>query len=386
MLQPGSAAGLFDVVESGVASRTLRMSNFPAAWVSGSGNSTLLGKIRDLLGKFGVLEQIPTISRTGGTVSATATFIEASAAEQAAQSLHNVDNRTAAEKTRCNHAPPKEHERFCVRLLSSVRSAGASAPLSSGHPPARTVRLREVPTEWSLSDVRELCAEYGKVESSSADGGPGGFLIRFATHEAAVAAQRALHGMQMQSEVGFNRLVCVLVAEAAPSSLVEKPVAKGEEASGPPLFIFIDEIRLASGAPNSEDREIFLRDLPYEDYSEKDLHEWLANFGAVDRVCFLKDPLTKQLTGRGYVRFSTHEEAVAWPGGSRLLGSLSRGASRGKNGPSVRGGVSPKNSGARFGPTELGLGHESRRDRRLLIRRSLACGPGRIRLSMLAQI
>jgi len=55
-----------------------------------------------------------------------------------------------------------------------------------------------------------------------------------------------------------------------------------------------------------------LRDLPLEDYSEQDLHEWLDSFGRADRVKFLKDPVTKELTGRGYVRFQSHEEAVGF--------------------------------------------------------------------------
>eukprot|EP00434_Breviolum_minutum_P023642 symbB.v1.2.020853.t2/scaffold1711.1/size185425/16 len=47
-----------------------------------------------------------------------------------------------------------------------------------------------------------------------------------------------------------------------------------------------------------------------EDYSEAQLREWLQGFGHPEAVLFFKDPGGTELTGKGYVRFSLHEEAV----------------------------------------------------------------------------
>ncbi|CAJ1342194.1 unnamed protein product [Effrenium voratum] len=47
-----------------------------------------------------------------------------------------------------------------------------------------------------------------------------------------------------------------------------------------------------------------------EDYDESQLRDWLRGFGQPEQAFFLKDPDSKQLTGKGYVRFTQHDEAV----------------------------------------------------------------------------
>lgn len=303
--------GLFQSVDSDVASRTLRMSNFPASWVAPQAENNLLTKIRNLLEKFGTLEQAPSISRpAAASVSATATFTEPASAQQAVQTLHNVDNRTELEKKRVNHAPPQESERFCVTLLSA--SGGSRAPVrdaplctARSEDPISTrmrmyllqqaeakvtarIRTGKVPSEWSAQDIEE----------------------------AAKLARAALHGLELQSEVGYNTMLCEVLTEEASGDALSRDKAYDPEAAAdtcadhPPFLLFVDEILLSTGDPGPEDREIYLRDLPLEDYTEQQLHEWLDSFGRADRVHFLKDPVTKELTGRGYVKFQTHEEAL----------------------------------------------------------------------------
>lgn len=78
---------------------------------------------------------------------------------------------------------------------------------------------------------------------------------------------------------------------------------------GVPFILYVDEFLRADGEVSESHKEIFVRDLPLEDYSEQDLHEWLEGFGTPERVYFCRDPSTQKLTGQGYVRFPTHAEA-----------------------------------------------------------------------------
>jgi len=79
---------------------------------------------------------------------------------------------------------------------------------------------------------------------------------------------------------------------------------------GQPVFIFVDELQLLSGGAGPSDRETFLRDLPIEDYTQEQLREWLGNFGTLEDMFLLKEPLAGGLSGGGYARFATHEEAA----------------------------------------------------------------------------
>ena len=42
-----------------------------------------------------------------------------------------------------------------------------------------------------------------------------------------------------------------------------------------PIVVYVDELQLAMGEPGPGDHEIFLRDMPLEDYTETQLREWL---------------------------------------------------------------------------------------------------------------
>lgn len=287
---------------------TVRMTNFPASWTVPSAEATLPTKISNLLLKFGDLESAPVISKPDGKVSAMATFVSEAAAQQAVQTLHDVDNRTESEKRNSGGAPPKPSERFCVQVLG----------VAAQQRPQTRIRICEVPEEWTAKDIHELCKEYGPVESAS-DDGPGCFLVVFEAEKTAQSAQKALHGLELQNDVGYSALICELLQAEEPDTPEE----------GPPFIIFVDELLPTTKArePGPEDREIFLWDIPLQDYNEQQLHEWLEGFGEVEKLFFLRDmdeglnemeggtaalkqPLQPRgLTGKGYVRFQSPDEA-----------------------------------------------------------------------------
>eukprot|EP00927_Polykrikos_kofoidii_P034513 TRINITY_DN29274_c0_g1_i1.p1 TRINITY_DN29274_c0_g1~~TRINITY_DN29274_c0_g1_i1.p1 ORF type:complete len:1422 (-),score=291.29 TRINITY_DN29274_c0_g1_i1:126-4391(-) len=319
---------------------TLQMKHFPVAWVTPLEDDKLRVKIQQLLEKFGKLREAPQINETPSGIVAIASFTDRAAAKQAAKTLHGVDNRTEAEKRQCEHRLPAGDETFHVQLLSddavannspaTAREAkGAPWPVAAGQA-SKVLRLADLPPEWTAQDIQELCSQYGPVDSVFPNG-PGGFLVTFREVETATSASTALAGLQLQTESGaFSTLQCELVSEdvaadASDAALLAAPTTDtaGDEADedadqlrvrlhegGTPLVFYVDELQLSQGEPGVDDKEIFLRDLPLEDYTETQLRQWLDDFGSVNEVIFLKDPATKELSGRGYVRFASHEEAA----------------------------------------------------------------------------
>eukprot|EP00927_Polykrikos_kofoidii_P029647 TRINITY_DN25611_c0_g1_i3.p1 TRINITY_DN25611_c0_g1~~TRINITY_DN25611_c0_g1_i3.p1 ORF type:complete len:1415 (-),score=328.77 TRINITY_DN25611_c0_g1_i3:116-4360(-) len=267
--------------------------------------------------------------------------------------LHNVDNRSEAEKEKANMMPPKEIERFSVEPVvegvagDAAGATAAEAPVSGnssatlatptvapvtvptvGGRRRRTnssvagggvgggsqsevrkcIRIYDLPTEWTAEDLKELCTQYGVVQNVAPDG-VGRFLVTLHSSEAAEQAQRALDGLEVQNEVDFVFLRCELISRTVAKSHDPEVVWWPGEADGPPFEVYIDDLVLAVGEPEPTDREIYIRDMPLEDYTEAQLREWLDSFGKTERVVFCANPLTKELTGRGFVRFATHEDA-----------------------------------------------------------------------------
>jgi len=315
------------------------MRNFPASWVAPTAAHILPAKIKHLLEKFGKLQQSPMIAEGNEGIVAIATFMDRLAAEAAAKTLHGVDNRTEAEKRLANYKPATEEEMFHVEMASDSStepsSASARPPVAPSSAVSRKRKLKpgeqscrlqlaSLPPEWQAQDIQELCNQYGPVDSVFPDG-PGGFIVTFGSSDTAANACGALGGLQFQTETGsFSTLHCELMPEDEGGTAVEEmPEQVQEEGNavqhassssnlyegGAPLVFYIDELQLATGEPGAEDREIFLRDLPLEDYTEQQLREWLDDFGSVSEIVFIRDPSTKELTGRGYVRFASHEEA-----------------------------------------------------------------------------
>eukprot|EP00931_Biecheleriopsis_adriatica_P077958 TRINITY_DN5142_c0_g1_i1.p1 TRINITY_DN5142_c0_g1~~TRINITY_DN5142_c0_g1_i1.p1 ORF type:complete len:1225 (-),score=248.79 TRINITY_DN5142_c0_g1_i1:19-3693(-) len=223
-----------------------------------------------------------------------------------------------------------QHQDMAAALFESVESDVSS----------RTLRMTNFPANWvPLSEsqlavkIRSLLQTFGALEQepSATLSGASRKIVATATFKdakSAAAAVKALHGVDNRTEaekrkVGHapakdSEMFAVYLLAGSGESL---PVSQdGGEAydpeagtgtdEGPVTLFCIDEIQLASGEPLPSDCEVFLRDLPLEDYTEPQLREWLRGFGNPDQIIFLRDPVSKQLTGKGYVRFKSHEEAA----------------------------------------------------------------------------
>lgn len=76
--------------------------------------------------------------------------------------------------------------------------------------------------------------------------------------------------------------------------------------------MFVDELSMPARPdipPSPRDTEVFLQSLPVRDCTEDQIRAWLEGFGSVEDMVILSHNGVQ--TGKGYVRFSKHEEAAA---------------------------------------------------------------------------
>lgn len=104
---------------------TVKMRNFPAAWVAPDVLEQLPSRISNLLSRFGRLRAPPQISDGAGiegpSVTALAAFEEPGAAIEAVRALHGFDLRSEVEKTGGGPAGPLD--KFWVELIGGARPA-----------------------------------------------------------------------------------------------------------------------------------------------------------------------------------------------------------------------------------------------------------------------
>jgi len=304
--------------------------NLPAAWIAPNTSISLHAEIKKKLEEFGNLEGLPVISRTPERgVCVIAKFVEKSAAHAAVEMMDGRDNRglPRGAKWQADYHPPKEHEKFSVSLaIGNIMGSKAKQNIGPTGPPSSrankggsaTILLSAVPADWGETDVMELCDPYGEVKSVSGLAAER-CMVTFFLPQKAERAAVALNGLQVPDQKGnLCNLRCELLSmEAArdpeelklAKSTIEKKGSCAEERS--PFMICFDELVSAAGTPSSSDREVYLRNLPLEDCSERELRDWLNGFGMVDDATFLRDCTTEQLTGCAYVRFALHSDAAA---------------------------------------------------------------------------
>ena len=72
--------------------------------------------------------------------------------------------------------------------------------------------------------------------------------------------------------------------------------------------VYVDEIAPNKDRPSPHDREVFLSGLPFHDYSEEELKEWVKQFGPVDSIVFVRDLQTKKPRGSGEMERSQNQQ------------------------------------------------------------------------------
>ncbi|CAJ1374867.1 unnamed protein product [Effrenium voratum] len=188
---------------------------------------------------------------------------------------------------------------------------------------SRTIRMTNFPANWQnlteaqlVTKVNALLQTQGALEQPASAMRSQNQLMATATFRDRSSAEKAvktLHGVDNRTEAEKRRMGHAAARDIDKFAvyLLAGGAAEPEvEGDGVPMLICVDELRQSDGAAVPSAREVFLQDLPVEDYDESQLRDWLRGFGQPEQAFFLKDPDSKQLTGKGYVRFTQHDEAV----------------------------------------------------------------------------
>jgi len=181
------------------------------------------------------------------------------------------------------------------------------------------VLVRGFPESWQSHQVRLIFAVFGGTAAVRiAEDGRGGRSARveLKNPENMQKAVDQLHGTQ----VGDGELIeeCTISCEllggvscAGSNGVAGRAAAAVEPV---PRSVFVDELPMPARPdvkPGTADREVFLQSLPVRDCSEEQIRAWLEGFGGVEDVHLLRDHLSGDPNGKGYVRFATHAEAAA---------------------------------------------------------------------------
>eukprot|EP00928_Gymnodinium_smaydae_P023093 TRINITY_DN1918_c0_g3_i1.p1 TRINITY_DN1918_c0_g3~~TRINITY_DN1918_c0_g3_i1.p1 ORF type:complete len:885 (-),score=233.56 TRINITY_DN1918_c0_g3_i1:92-2746(-) len=199
----------------------------------------------------------------------------------------------------------------CRALLSK---ALAQAHDVAGREVQNSLVLRGFPASWSEKGIKFVFAPFGGLASivfedeRSAEASADAVVPRraYVKLRNASATNKAVTNLH-QTNVGDGDLVeeCVLQCQRwHPRSWSDGTFRAN---------IFIDQlamIRRPEGAgPSSEDRELFVRNLPLKDMNRQQLQEYFEGFGEVDELRLILDPFTEEPIGEGYVRFVHHRDA-----------------------------------------------------------------------------
>jgi RNA recognition motif-containing protein len=312
------------------------MKHFPIGWTSVP-HEDFLTKVEALLTKFGQLEARPTAENTAQGKVVWATYskdcADGKGATAAASKLNGVDNRTETQKKQANHGPPAEHDMFSVQVVDPwVPSTHDENSDTAG----TLLRVSGCPVAWTVVDVKPLMIKHGKVDKFVSEG-RGSFLVTFKDAAAASSASDATHGLEFREGNKLTSLMCDLHIDPAEGGAgpdvtgssawddtwADTQSSRASSSAAQPARALEDQTRVVLYAdeligvidgdpdPRPDDRQIFVRDLPLDDYNEQELLEWLQGFGQLesDSVNFLRDPASKALTGCAYVRFAEHAEA-----------------------------------------------------------------------------
>eukprot|EP00931_Biecheleriopsis_adriatica_P055866 TRINITY_DN3310_c0_g3_i1.p1 TRINITY_DN3310_c0_g3~~TRINITY_DN3310_c0_g3_i1.p1 ORF type:complete len:1201 (-),score=285.64 TRINITY_DN3310_c0_g3_i1:56-3658(-) len=155
------------------------------------------------------------------------------------------------------------------------------------------------PAEWVAEDVQYMCVQYGTVDNVSPEEGgePGVFLVTMLSPEEALRTVAQLNNTDSgQGEI----LGCELLGQEAPA----------DESMEELFQVYVDELHTSTSPSGPQACEIYLTNLPLQDYTPEQFRDWLGEFctsNPLKSFYQLQEGGTPQ--DRGYVRFPSHEEA-----------------------------------------------------------------------------
>eukprot|EP00930_Biecheleria_cincta_P057224 TRINITY_DN4319_c0_g1_i1.p1 TRINITY_DN4319_c0_g1~~TRINITY_DN4319_c0_g1_i1.p1 ORF type:complete len:644 (-),score=105.68 TRINITY_DN4319_c0_g1_i1:12-1919(-) len=180
-----------------------------------------------------------------------------------------------------------------VRPSPVPSNAAAEAPL------VPCILVRGIAPSWGDQQIKLAFAVFGGVSRIQSSQDERGRLVRV----------QLKNSENMQKAVDQLSNTCVGDGELMEECTITCELCG---VTVPMRTIFIDELEMSfrpNVEPGKEDCEVFMRNLPVNEISREDIHEWVTGFGTIEDLHLIQDN-TKQLTGTGYVRFATHEQAV----------------------------------------------------------------------------
>jgi len=206
------------------------------------------------------------------------------------------------------HCEQQSQADECRALLSAEL---AKVHVAFTHEVQGSLVLRGFPASWSEKGLKFVFAPFGGLSSVCLQEEPAqadGPATRIAYVKLRNASQtskacKSLH----QTKVGDGDLVeeCVVQCNRwHPCAWSDGSFRMG---------IFVDQLAMSrrptETGPTSEDKELFVRNLPLQDMNRQQLQEYFEGFGEVEDLYLVRDPFTDEPIGEGYVRFTLHRDA-----------------------------------------------------------------------------
>lgn len=170
-----------------------------------------------------------------------------------------------------------------------------------------TLLVEGLPESWGVAQIRPMFTFFGiegvalvldpRTDSRVA-------LVRLKNPDSALKVIDQVHGSDVEGGVISCKL---FVPEAARENSHVGDLER--------CCFFVDELPMP-GRPDLAsgpwDVEVFLENLPFDQYTEAQIAEWLSSFGPVDDLRLLHEHETGELSGQAYVRFLSHEVAATF--------------------------------------------------------------------------
>jgi len=301
----------------------LELRNFPASWKQ-DGFAVKLDK---LVKKYGPLVKEPVITPIGDDFVVRVTYENETHALEAVKKLHGVDNRTKEEKNR-DQTEPLDHQRLSVKVVPLEHLDG----LESGHMHREGESLLDDSTSCSHEQKRPSSSIPTKEQPPSAPTSSQAEEAELRRLKRSELVQRAEDAGATRAEVAealdeddlIGALVSLIICkrhQAEEVGIHEKPEVESAgaychekpelESTGDeePWKLYVDELMQTTEEPGDDDCEVFIQNLPIEDYDEEELIGWLNTFGVCKDIVFLRGD-GGDLSGECYVRFESHTEVM----------------------------------------------------------------------------